>query len=404
MHQKKSENTREEKEIMIEMIYRDRDMLTGCDDLEHLHTFKHLPINFGVTTQEECKDEFADAKWMISKGSGMIQLGELVPEEILYAESHHAGNAKIWQEHYELFADFVEDNVVGDTILEIGGGNGNLNHKYCRKYEKVSKWYIIEPSNIKPLEGVKAEYIRRFFDKEFKCPIEVKACKNIVHSHLMEHILDLSEFMQKSAEILDEGGMMIFSIPNLREEMRRKYSNALMFEHTYFLAEEYIDILMKCYGFEIKNKKYFREDHSIFFAVQKVSGAMKMVENTFLGKYEENKLLFEEYVQYYKNLVTDLNVKLESIEEGRKVYLFGAHVFSQFLLANGLEIGKIECVLDNDQLKQEKRLYGTSFMVHSPKILADVKNPVVILKCGAYDEEIMTDILDNINSDVLFLR
>jgi len=58
--------------------------------------------------------------------------------------------------------------------------------------------------------------------------------------------------------------------------------------------------------------------------------------------------------------------------------------------------------LDNDIKKQGKRLYGTSMIVESPKMLAGIDNPIVILKAGVYNKEVSDDILDNINSGTIF--
>ena len=59
---------------------------------------------------------------------------------------------------------------------------------------------------------------------------------------------------------------------------------------------------------------------------------------------------------------------------------------------------------NNDPKKQGKRLYGTNLMVQSPSVLREVKNPIVILKAGVYNEEIKADILLNINSSVVFFE
>ena len=42
-------------------------------------------------------------------------------------------------------------------------------------------------------------------------------------------------------------------------------------------------------------------------------------------------------------------------------------------------------------------------MVKSPKVLTDVKNPIIILKAGVYNNEIKRDILENINKNAKFL-
>ena len=75
----------------------------------------------------------------------------------------------------------------------------------------------------------------------------------------------------------------------------------------------------------------------------------------------------------------------------------------QFLIQMGLDTNKIVSILDNDKNKQGKRLYGSNLFVESPKILENVVSPHIILKAGVYDNEIKSDILENINTTAIFL-
>ncbi|HDZ5150818.1 TPA: SAM-dependent methyltransferase, partial [Campylobacter jejuni] len=79
-------------------------------------------------------------------------------------------------------------------------------------------------------------------------------------------------------------------------------------------------------------------------------------------------------------------------------------LFSQNLIYSGLDTSKIVCILDNDLNKQKKRLYGTKFIVKSPKILKDQDNSLVILNAGVYNNEIEKDILENINNRVEIVK
>ncbi|ECO1996221.1 SAM-dependent methyltransferase, partial [Campylobacter coli] len=88
----------------------------------------------------------------------------------------------------------------------------------------------------------------------------------------------------------------------------------------------------------------------------------------------------------------------------KKVYLFGAHLFGQYLIFQGLNTEKIINILDNNPSKQEKRLYGTKFIVKSPKILKDQNDSLVILNAGVYNDEIEKDILENINKNIRILK
>ena len=122
----------------------------------------------------------------------------------------------------------------------------------------------------------------------------------------------------------------------------------------------------------------------------------------FPEAYDDNKMLWENYVSYHEALIQSINNQIA--QAPGKVYLFGAHVFSQFLLSFGLDRSKIECIIDNSSLKQGKRLYGTDLMVASPSTLKDEVNPTVILRTGVFNTEIKQDILTNINPGTIFLE
>jgi hypothetical protein len=217
---------------------------------------------------------------------------------------------------------------------------------------------------------------------------------------VFEHIYEPDRFMQHLSNFIDEGKNLVFSLPNMKVMLERNYTNCLNFEHSIFLTEPYVEHMLAKHGFKLLNKKYFMDDHSIFYSTVRDSTVLPIELPSDL--YGKNKLLYSNYVKYHNDLILDINLKISNIEA--PIYLFGAHVFAQYLIESGLDISKIISLLDNDQAKQGKRLYGTSLMVQSPKILQNVMNPIVILKAGVYNTEIKKDILENINSTVKFLE
>ena len=102
--------------------------------------------------------------------------------------------------------------------------------------------------------------------------------------------------------------------------------------------------------------------------------------------YEENKTLFQSHLDNTYAVVDNINREIEKIDG--PIFLFGAHIFSQYLIAYGLNSERILKILDNETLKQGQRLYGTSLMVSSPKILEELDSPTVILRAGVYNDEI----------------
>jgi hypothetical protein len=166
-----------------------------------------------------------------------------------------------------------------------------------------------------------------------------------------------------------------------------------------YLIEPYIEYFLNKHNFEIVEKQYFRKDHSIFYCAKKTSN--NIVTKLPNNLYELNKNTFQKYIDYH---VEDVN-KINEITSKTMVpvYLFGAHVFSQYLISFGLDTSNIVCLLDNDTRKEDKRLYGTSLISKSPKILKDIPEVLVILRAGVYNDEVKKDILTNINPNVIFI-
>ena len=376
----------------MNLIERTQCVISGNDDLEPVYSFTNFPVFMGCLNQPETADLKQDMSWWMSRSSGLIQLKALLPLEVLYPESHGAGAVgALWDKHHKTFANFL-NRMSPASVLEIGGAHGILSKEY-RAFETIP-WTILEP-NPSPVDGCVARFIQGFFDDKFSYD---DAFDTVVHSHVFEHIYEPGQFMQHLSGFMAQGQHLIFSLPNLQVMLERKYTNCINFEHTVFLTEPYIEYLLAQNGFRLLKKEYFMDDHSIFYATIRDESIKPIPLQA--GLYDKNKQLYQDYVAYHEALIKELNQKIE--ESTQPVYLFGAHVFAQYLIAFGLDTSKIVSILDNDPNKQGKRLYGTNLMVQSPSVLRDVDSPAVILKAGVYNQEIKEDILGNINPAVSF--
>lgn len=378
----------------MKTIQRTSDVISSTE-MEDLGGLKNFPVYMGCVSHPQSDDIYADMLWHISKSNGLLQLKNLIPLEVLYPENHAGAVGSIWMEHHHAFASFIRQ-FAPRSVLEIGGAHGILSKLY-QDHSKDIDWTILEPNPI-PVKGVKARIIRGFFDNKFSLGRQVDA---VVHSHVFEHIYNPDAFIKHISEYLDNGQYLIFSLPHMREMLSRKYTNCINFEHTVFLTEPYIDHLLSRHGFRLIKREYFLDDHSIFYACIRDTDILP--DKLPLGLYEKNKKVYLEYVDYHESLIHNLNEQIARLKSDQKLFLFGAHVFAQYLIAFGLDTSRVECLLDNDANKECKRLYGTNLAVSSPKILTNLENPVVILKAGVYNDEIKKDILDKINDSTRFL-
>lgn len=374
-------------------IDRSYSVITKEKNLETLLNIKNFPVFFGCTDKDESEDLKCNMNWAIDPKTGIIQLTELVPLDILYMEQHVDAIGPTWNDYNISFSDYVCENIEGD-VIEIGGGSGKIANLVLEKKKDI-KYSIIEPNPLcEPSERL--NIIKSFFSKDLKS--QFKNNCTIIFSQVYEHIYDPQEFLEEINEFLPVGGKMVFAYPNLEYWFKHKFTNAINFEHTLLMTDYFVDYFLEKAGFKIIEKKDYK-NHSHFYTVEKIGSKKKYVE--IENKYNHYKLMFEEFVDYHKKIVSDINSAIENTNSD--VFLFGGHIFSQYLIMFGLNVEKIKFILDNSPLKQEKRLYGTRLIVKSPSILKNYDKPMVILKAGLYNDEIKKDILENINSETLFI-
>ena len=361
--------------------------------MEDLHSIAEFPVFMGCVDHAQDEDLVAEMTWHISRESGVIQLKRLIPLEILYQSQHAGSVGGAWMQHHRGFAGFLHAQNPS-SVFEIGGAHGILSREYQERGR--IPWTILEP-NPSPVEGCEARFIKGFFDDAFTYRDDFDT---VVHSHVFEHVYEPDRVMEHLSGFIGEGKHLVFSLPNMQVMLERKYTNCINFEHTVFLTEPYVEFLLARHGFRVEAKEYFMDDHSIFYAAVRDPSVRSVALPHDL--YERNSRLYMDYVTYHEELIADLNSRMR--ETAQPIYLFGAHVFAQYLIAFGLDTSRIISLLDNDPNKQGRRLYGTSLLVRSPAVLREVEAPIVILKAGVYNQEIKDDVLGNINAGVTFLE
>jgi hypothetical protein len=355
---------------------RNFDVLTEKENcLEKLISYDNVPVLMGATDQDISKDLLAKQEWYISEDTGVIQLNPAIEADVLYDDYHNPGTVGgLWKLHHEQFAEFIGSDT--KNVLEIGAGSGILAKYYTENVNRNTVWNIIDPNC--QIQDERIKTIKSFFPLDNMIP---GTYDTIVHSHVLEHTYFPRNFLKDIADISKVGTKHYFSFPNMVKMLKAKYTNTLCFEHVTFLREEYVDVLLSNSGFKVQSKFFFN-DHSIFYETAYTG------ENTnikFPNFYEENMKLFSDMNLYYDRLIEYCN---HNIENKDNVWMFGASIFSQYLLFRGLDQSKIKGILDNDTTKTNKRLYGTKFKIVLPKFISDGEEPTVLVFAGAYQKEI----------------
>lgn len=374
-------------------IKRDISCLTNSNDLIKLQKIINFPVFFGVTSEPIEEDLYAEMEWFIEEQTGLIQLNNLIPLDVLYQSQHAYGFGETWEKHYKHFSDFIL-NASPQNVLEIGAGQGKI-AQICSNSDLIQKWTIVEPNpTFQPTD--KIFVIKGFFDSQFNFEEDFDT---YTFSHVLEHAYNPREFLECIYDKMSNNDNLIFSYPNLESWLKNKFTNSLNFEHTIFLTDNHLNTLLLDIGFKIIDKKNY-EDHSHFYHVKKDIKPLNKL--TFENLSNKHRVLLQDFIKYHEDEVFILNEKIKKFDS-KKVFLFGAHIFSQYLKVFGLETKCINSILDNSKQKQGLRLYGTDLYVNSPDILNEIENPIVILRAGPYNEEIKNQILNTINAQTIFI-
>lgn len=205
--------------------------------------------------------------------------------------------------------------------------------------------------------------------------------------------------MNKLNENMTDSSNIHMSIPNISELLLKFGSNALNFEHTYFLNLENLGFMASKTGFRIvKVENYI--DHSFFVTLKKAE-KYKIEITKIKATNEIGVKQFDSLWDGLSEFVEQAKIRIKN-QPGVLTYIFGAHVFSQSLYYLGLRQCEIEGILDNATIKIGKRLYGTPYTVFHPESIRNLKEVRVILKAASYQSEIKKQLKElNVNVEII---
>jgi len=354
---------------------------------------RDFPIFMGTTIEPKEDDLKADMIFAECVGCGCIQMRNLIPLDILYKNSHNHSVGKTWQIHHKQFSEFVLKHAKGD-VVELGGAHLILAH-HLEQSDDINSITVYDTNITGETTSDKIKTVNGLFDFD-TVENQVDA---VIHSHVIEHLYEPMKQVKDMAKGIKEGGMMIVSAPVIDKMMEDGFTNAMNFEHTYGLTKKLLYWILLNAGLRIVEQHDFSE-HCVFVAA--IKDGYYPYDLDITDSIRCKNSYFTKFIQEQDAEVERINTLLEG-EDSKQTFIFGAHIFTQFLTKNGLSEKLFSCALDNDLKKQGQRLYGTDLFVLSPKVLKCFEQPIVVLKAGQYTEEIKKDILENINSNTRFI-
>jgi len=208
--------------------------------------------------------------------------------------------------------------------------------------------------------------------------------------HVLEHIVDLRDFMQFIATRLNPEGIVFIEVPDLTHT-ELDYVDGLQFEHVNYFTQQSVLKLAKVTGFQVIGMESCRVSGSSTSSNQVLRIALKM-----LSKVESVKLN-----DYLENSLSVVNKVTELLSQHTQVAFYGAGTLTQMLLPYLTDKQRPLAIFDTDVQKQGVGLLGIP--VESPNQLTiDRFSMVFITVLGPEKAVVETVIRQGFNRESIF--
>lgn len=360
---------------MEPMIVRNSCVICGAHDLDELLNVPDYPVFQGCVTTPRGGDECAPMTWWQCRGCGSAQISPLPTVDRIYQAGHATGLGAAWKRHHIAFANFLVSHARG-ALVDVGGGSGTLAIAY-RNAGGHAPFTILEPNALRAADLPGDVMV---MDGFLEAPaLAATGATTIIMCHMFEHATDLRAALTAINAALPDSGRICLAWPELEHWTAKGAAGALNFEHGIYLTVPRLLTLLAEFGWQEAARERWTENDTLFLALERGSAAVEATRSNADQAVPE----------YFLRLRRQANAaQRAAASHVGDVFLMPASVYSQSLLALGLDEKNLIGLLDNAVAKQGRRLYGTQLNVFPVTALLGATGPLVILNGGAHNFEI----------------
>lgn len=279
------------------------------------------------------------------------------------------------------FHEFVNKcNLKGKRVLEVGAGCGEYMELLAEEDVRVYGIEHLNESVIKAKKkglSVYQGFIRYENDKVPGDPYDGFYIMNF-----LEHIPNPKEFLKGIAFNLQDGAYGLVEVPNGNFIIRNQMFSEFMLDHLTYFTKESLTLILNMCGFEVKECEVIWNDYIISAIVQKRRGLD-------LGSFTSKQ----------GKLVSSIHGYLKEMKsKGKKVAVWGAGHQSLAVIALAKLQGKIECVIDSADFKQNKYTPATHIPIYSPNKIEELDIGAILVMAGSYSDEVRRIIKEKYDS------
>ena len=349
-----------------------------------------------------------------------FQLSFSVDPKLLYATNYTylTSVGASFRDHLEKFANTILQYTLNTKIikeikvLDIGSNDGTALSYFKKKGCNVLGVDPASiPSGIANKNGIKT--INDFFSFDLAEGLKQSGyTADIIISHnVLAHVENIENVFKGIHCILSVNGLLVFEVGYFGDVIKNDIYDTIYHEHLDYHSKKPLINFLLTNGFSVENIEINHiQGGSIRFYCKKVDQPF-LNKNLKITLDLEDKILNQKKIYAWtKKIFNNIeeikkNIK-EAVVEKKHVWAYGAPTKAT-LVANllGNEAQMIEFVIDDNPLKEEKYIPGTSIPIIMKSKMPIYKNQLIICFAWNFFDDIYFKLkLENINGTLLNIQ
>lgn len=344
------------------------------DGIEKKINYK-TPINHNYLKNKNDEFELHDFEIYFCNSCGFIQSPHYVKPKTELYENYITLSSWKNQPQAQLIINRMNDFLGLETdskIIDVGANDGSfLDLLHNSGYTNISG---IEPTSDASTIAINKSHkiIQDFLTTDLIYQHKLaKEFDVVISRHVLEHILELNDFLTACRTMLSNNGILILELPDHGEAI--KYNDYSFWEeHVNYFTENTLNTALKKNGLEI-----FASEKTLFTGTAQIHFIKKSPSETILSANEEiekSKI----YLENFSNFKSKLHEYMANIKSEKEIIGFGAGCRLAGLV-NIFELQPyITCFVDDNSNKVGKYLPMSKLEIRPSNILIEKDYHVVM--------------------------